>query len=187
MKCPAGHEAQRFEMPHPMTAIPVEFYQCAACVRELRGALWMRMAGFCAGCDQPTWRMLTHPRHGARVLLWPKPETRFARIATPEGPGADIYNEYCPACCPAIGETPARVIAEVNAQPLATAECVGYMERHADLFTLRHGGWLWAHLADPDGYAVSDAERDTWMEQWAQDRQERAEVNSGGAVETPHG
>ena len=171
MICPLGHEAAHFVLPHPRTATPMDAYQCAPCVREYVNGRWQRMAGYCDGCDAPTWRMLTHPIHGHRILLWPKPATRFALLLTPEGPGAHCRREYCSACCPVVGEAPVRVIAEVDAVPLVTGVCDGWETPHARypfLFSDEWGAWFVAHATD--GYGISEGERDHLLDQWERDR-----------------
>lgn len=191
MICPSGHVAAHFTVPHPRTGEPADLHRCDPCKRELTHGRdgvgrWLRRAGFCDGCDAPTWRFLTHPTCGHDLLLWPKPTTRFPLFATPDGPGETIYRDFCPACCPALGMTAARVIAEIDGQPIAVAACVGFhpgpRARYAPLFSERYGEFLRAWLVDH--LALSDADVETWIERWNHDR---TEAIAAVLTETPHG
>ena len=176
MTCPLGHAVQHTTIPHPLTSAPMDLLRCETCKRQYAVGLdgigrWLRMPGYCGGCDGDTWRMLTHPTRGHRELLWPKPETVFAFVLTPDGPGTDVWNDYCPACCPALGAAPRRIVAEVNGAPLVTTVCHHHETAHAKyahLFSDQFGRWLAAHLID--GYGVSEGERDALVAQWQQDR-----------------
>jgi hypothetical protein len=112
-----------------------------------------------------------------KILLWPDPATKFPRFRTPNGPGADIFRDFCATCCPRVGDDPPAIIAEIDGQPIETAECVGYMpaDRYAHLFNDKFGRFLHDWLVDHLG--LSAEERDAVLGQWDQDR---AEVNTNG-------
>ena len=194
MTCPQGHAATVYRVPHPLQATPVEMHRCEPCRREYtvgRDGVgrWTRRAGYCDGCDAPTWHFLTHPVHGHDILLWPKPETRFVFLLTPDGPGTTIYRDYCAACCPEFGAEPRRVIAEIDGAPITTGACVDHETPHrkyAFHFSEQYGRWLAAHLSD--GYSVSDETRDALLAQWERDRTITAtEDKTAALMETPHG
>ena len=172
MNCPQGHAALHFSLPHPMRAEGMDVYQCLTCVRQEVNGTWQRMAGYCAGCDTPTWRRLTHPVSGHRVLLWPKPDTIFAYLQALDWPGVDsVWQDYCPACCPEVGALPARAVVEENGIPRASGACIGHRTAHdkyAFHFSDRYGAWLATHLVD--GYGVSEGEARALLDQWARDR-----------------
>lgn len=175
MICAAGHAATIYSVPHPLHAVEVTVPRCHPCRREYvvgrdGGGQWLRRAGFCDGCDAPTWHFVTHPRYGHEILLWPKPATLFAYLLTPDGPGHDVFRDYCPACCPAFGETPRRVIAEVDGVPVATTACIDHVtaqQKYAFHFSELYGAWLAAWLTDH--LALPDDERDRLMTQWESD------------------
>jgi hypothetical protein len=187
MTCPQGHAATTYTIPHPMTAVPMDLVRCLTCKRELQNGVWLRMGGFCDGCDLPTWRMIPHPVSGHDILLWPKGSTRFALILTPGGLGEKAYRDYCPACCPDFGEAAKRDV-EVGGQPIPTGACVGWETphaRYADRFSDRQGTFLGAWLRDHLG--MSDEAITYWIDTWITDRDYRAEAISAALTETPHG
>jgi hypothetical protein len=184
MICPHGHAATTYTVPHPMTAAPMTVVRCLDCKRELVRGTWLRLAGYCDGCDQPTWRMLPHPTSGHDIILWPKGDTRFALIRTPEGPGQHAIRDYCPACCPEFGEAAKRPV-EVDGAPIPTACCEGWETphaRYADRFSDRQGVFLAAWFADHLG--LSDEAITYWLQQWNQDR---VEAKSAALMEIAHG
>ena len=176
MKCAAGHEATAYRVPHPLFAAEIDLHRCAPCRREYvigRDGIgrWLRRAGFCDGCDAPTWHFVTHPTTGHDILLWPKPTTRFAYLLTPDGPGTDIYRDYCPACRPEVGAAPRRIIAEIDGVPIATAVCIDHLTPHtkyAHLYSGQYGAWLDRWL---DDHLHVDAETHArLLAQWEADR-----------------
>lgn len=167
MTCPLGHEATHYA---GTKAYPADRHTCHACRRDyVTGrdgeGRWLRQAGFCDGCDAPTWRMVETAAFGEE-LLWPNPATRFPLFRTPHGPGDTIYRDFCPACCPSVGEDPPRIIAEIDGAPIETAECVGFhappRERYAHLFTDERRRFLGARLGDDLG--LPDEDRDRWLD-----------------------
>ena len=185
--CPAGHPATIYKVPHPMTAAEMTVIRCLACKTEHVNGTWLRMAGYCDGCDQPTWRMLPHPASGHDILLWPKGDTRFALIRAEVDGWGHAIRDYCPACCPEFG-APAKRPIEVGGQPIATGACVGWEtphDRYADRFSDRQGVFLGAWLRDHLG--LSDEAADYWMTEWTKDRDYRAEGRMAALTETAHG
>lgn len=79
------------------------------------------IAGTCTTCGAETWKTLRHPKTGQRLLLWPRPSSRYPIFATAEGHSVKGVG-YCAACCPAVDAPgPATLTASVWADGHRTA------------------------------------------------------------------
>ena len=111
-------------------------------------------AGHCTQCGAPTWVAARHGKTGERFLLFPLPDSVYARIQRQPGshtPGIG----YCAAHAPAPG-TPGP--AEVGGDPVAALDPAP--TRYAYWYSPDYGAWLtsWAtdelHLTEPDKQAL---------------------------------
>jgi len=114
----------------------------------------MIQAGVCTRCGGPTWVSARHGKTGERILLFPLPESVYARIQRGDGsvtPGIG----YCATCTPTPG-LPGP--GEVAGDPVAAVDPAP--ARYAYWYTRDYGTWLasWAtdelHLTEPDKAAL---------------------------------
>jgi hypothetical protein len=141
------------------------------------------IAGHCTACNALTWKTVTHPATGDRLLLWPRPSSRYPIFEDALGHAVRGVG-YCGACCPEVGaEGPETLTASIWDQdsgqrvatlPIRIGACVAVetaRERYRYWFTPRHGDFLRAWLRDHvdlDKVRVGLIE-DT-MAEWEQDR-----------------
>ena len=160
-----------YAIPHPIVAGEKwHFAHCDHCKREFNGlGTWIKRAGYCQGCRCETWRHIAHPMHEHPILLWPLPTTIVCLIATPEGPGAHTYQDYCPGCCPEFGH-PAPAPWEQDGEPMPTGACVGHErvhETYAHKFSDQFGDFLAVWLGE---VGFDDEARTRLLAQWRADR-----------------
>lgn len=116
-------------------------------------------AGTCAVCQAEVWVGVRHPRTSARVLLYPRPDSVYARVRLLDGvmPGIAFCAEHAPAIADRWGD------GLVEALELAPDR---YRRWYTDQFGTFLRAWLTDELHCDEGvmHAV--------LEQWASDRLE---------------
>ena len=130
----------------------------------------MLRAGYCAACGTLCWRTATAQKDhdgtkaGEVFLLWPKPESVYAKVQTPTGYAPGIA--YCPSCAPAIGAPFVGTVGIPEGSPV-----IGYETAHTR-YTAWYDGtqepfyraWLHDHLY------LEPFDVNRLMVQWDQDR-----------------
>lgn len=123
-------------------------------------------AGQCADCNKPTWVSTQLQKNayglpaGHNFLLWPKPDSLYARVDTPMGPGPGIG--YCGACAPEIGQ-PCIAVQNYIINSYESAK-----SRYAHWYTEKFGDFLKTWLKD--GVFHEPGEIDKIMAEWERDR-----------------
>lgn len=125
-------------------------------------------SGHCTACGKLIWRSATLQRGawglepGHRFILWPRPDSVYARVETPSGHAPGIA--YCRDCAPPIG-TPGPV--------KGLGVIIGYdasYERYQNWFADERGAFWRTWLAD--AVFLEQAEIDRLLATWEQDRVE---------------
>jgi hypothetical protein len=133
-------------------------------------------AGYCAACEVPIWKIVAHPVTGAPILLWPRPDSVYAKLGTATGwaPGVG----YCTACCPPVGAlTSLATWAPVNGVlvPVSLGAVVGHEtagSRYRAWYSDHHGEFLrnWLRDGNGEGHFFNEVEIEAVMAEWEQDR-----------------
>lgn len=126
----------------------------------------MIRAGYCTGCGDKVWRFATLQRDawglaaGTEFLLWPKPDSLYAKVETPTGYAPGIA--YCANCAPPAG-APGPI--------LDGAPVVGYesaLERYSDWYQPIRQPFYAAWLRD--ALFLEGVEIDRLLALWEKDR-----------------
>ena len=130
-------------------------------------------AGHCTTCDTLIWRTATHRRTEQVEIIYPRPESVYARVTTSGGVTRGIG--YCALHAPPPGIT-ILGLGVVEAVETAPAR---YHRWYAPAFGTYLKAWLRDHME------LLDHEVDALMAQWAADRQ-AAEVLMAQSREDAH-
>lgn len=115
-------------------------------------------SGCCTACGAEVWKTVAHPKTGERILLWPRPSSRYATIEAADGSTVRGV-AYCGTCGPEPYDAPppgitVSVWADGTRQaqiPVALTHVTGYdraMDRYAAWYSPAHGEFLQAWLRD---------------------------------------
>jgi hypothetical protein len=124
-------------------------------------------SGHCSDCQRLVWRTAIAQRDtpdgtkaGEVFLLWPRPESLYAKVRTPEGFAPGIA--YCPECAPQIGQ-PGPVF---DGAPVIGYETAygRYTAWYADEKREFWQAWLHDHLS------LTGSEVSAYLDQWEKDR-----------------
>jgi len=108
-------------------------------------------AGHCTTCDTPIWRTVTHGRTGQVEILYPRPDSVYARVRY--GAGVTPGVGYCAQHVPPLGDDVVGLDTAAN--------------RYAFWFTPAFGAHLRAWLEDH--CELAEHERSVVMDQWLDD------------------
>lgn len=116
-------------------------------------------AGQCTTCQAETWISVRHPMTGERILLFPRPDSVYARCQRPTGIAPGIG--FCAAHAPSRGDV-------VELGPVVYVD--GAAERYRFWFSDRYGDFLRPWLVDE--LALPEHEADSVIAQWESARAE---------------
>jgi hypothetical protein len=122
-------------------------------------------AGHCTACGRLIWRTATaaRDRDGVRAgqlfLLWPLPESVYARLATDTGSAPGVA--FCLSCIPRLGERALEGFGPVMGLDTAHSRYSDWFSEGRDIF---YRAWLSEVLS------LEPLQIEVLMAQWAQDR-----------------
>lgn len=132
-------------------------------------------AGHCAGCGRALWRIALaqkdSPSQGIKAeqpfLLWPLPDSVYARVRTPEGNLA-VGIAFCEPCAPAVGQPWGGTSPQLPADwPVHAYESA--LTRYTDWYHPNRRDFYAAWLSDALFYTADEIE--VLLTQWDTDRQ----------------
>jgi len=115
-------------------------------------------AGHCSHCDAEIFRFVAHGRTGERVMLYPLPDSVYARVGRMPGIG------YCAQHVPTIG-----------VDGVTALDSAGW--RYAHWYSPKFGAHLRAWVADH--LELPEHEQEAVMAQWAADCRATEGVHAG--------